>query len=297
MTRILAIANQKGGVGKTTTAINLGASLHALHQHVLIVDLDPQAYASFGLGFSKTSTTTGIGSVFQNRQDIHRITQAVYPASPYSFDICPVSASFGTETQVLKTQPELLHILYEYTKYDYIIIDTPPALNFLTFAALLTATECILPVQAEFWAFVAINRFLHFFANAHKQNLELRLESILLTMVDSKAQYSREIVAQAEEAVPSNCLLNTKIPRDICFGESQSHHKTILDYAPQSPGSLAYMQCARELLVRHNKLPSLTAPAPNRGGLINPNGTLQFQSSTPKSQNPNAIIKFKDKSK
>ena len=297
MTRILAIANQKGGVGKTTTAINLGASLHALHQNVLIVDLDPQAYATFGLGFRKTSTHRGIGSVFQNRQDIHQITQAVYPASPYSFDICPVSASFGTETQVLKKHPEYLHVLYEYSDYDYIIIDTPPALNFLTYAALLTATECIMPVQAEFWAFVAINRFLNFFSTAHKQNLELRFEGILLTMVDDTAQYCREIVSQAEDTVPSNCLISTQIPRDIRFSESQSHHKCILDYSPESKGSLAYMQCAREILVRHHKLPSMGAPAPNRSGHINANGTLQFNPSGESTQNISPILKFKDKIK
>ena len=97
MTRILAIANQKGGVGKTTTAINLGASLHALHQNVLIVDLDPQAYATFGLGFRKTSTHRGIGSVFQNRQDIHQITQAVYPGFPILRHLSS-QRIFGTET-------------------------------------------------------------------------------------------------------------------------------------------------------------------------------------------------------
>ena len=192
---------------------------------------------------------------------------------------------------------EYLHVLYEYSDYDYIIIDTPPALNFLTYAALLTATECIMPVQAEFWAFVAINRFLNFFSTAHKQNLELRFEGILLTMVDDTAQYCREIVSQAEDTVPSNCLISTQIPRDIRFSESQSHHKCILDYSPESKGSLAYMQCAREILVRHHKLPSMGAPAPNRSGHINANGTLQFNPSGESAQNISPILKFKDKIK
>lgn len=279
MTRILAIANQKGGVGKTTTTINLGKSLHALNQHVLIVDLDPQAHASFGLGFKKTNHPHGIGSVFQNRQKIHSVIRSVSSASPFSFDICPVSESFGTETQILKTQPDQLQVLCEFTQYDYILIDTPPALNFLTFAAMLTATGCIVPVQSEFFAFASLTRLLRFIQAARKQNHGLTLDGILTTMVTLDSTHCIELIAQAEPLLGGSCMFNTLVPRDIKFSESQSHQLPILDYSPQSAGAQAYQTIARELLVRHLKLPNLDSAPPKRSGLIDSSGILQFESA------------------
>lgn len=279
MTRILAIANQKGGVGKTTTTINLGASLHKLNQHILLVDLDAQGHTSSGLGFRKTPPHPGIGSIFQTRQKIQTI-QPVSSVSPFLFDIIPASESSEADAESLKANPELLRdVLHNLPQYDYIILDTPPALNHINYSAMLAATGCIIPLQAEFFAFESLNRLLLFIQTARQLNQTLSLDGILMTMYTNSARHCEEIVKQAEPLLGWNSLFNTIIPRDIQISEAQSHRKTILDYAPASPVSKAYLHTARELLVRHFKLPSLDAEPPERSGQIASDGILEFDNN------------------
>ena len=257
MARTIAIANQKGGVGKTTTSINLTAALAATKRQVLLIDLDPQGSATVGCGLDKRNLEYTANDVLLREVEAG---QAIYKTE-YNFDIIPSNGNLTVaEIRLLKRDQrdhELAEALAPVTlHYDYIIIDCPPSLNMLTVNALIAASSVIVPVQCEYYALEGLTSLLASIERIRKQaNPDLKIEGLLRTMYDGRNRLTREVSEQLQQHFGEQ-LYHTVIPRNVRLAEAPSHGAPVLMYDNKSQGALAYLALAGEILHRHLKTDS-----------------------------------------
>ncbi len=252
MTRIIAVANQKGGVGKTTTSVNLAAALAVMEKKVLLIDCDPQANATSGLGFSVDTLSSNLYTAFVDPSQSHK---SVYKTNIPFLNIIPSTTDLvGVEIEsVHKSNPEkyLGEILRPLVhNYEYIILDCPPSLGFLTINALCAAKELLVPLQCEYFALEGIVKLMSTIERVkQKINPSLGLIGIVLTMFDGRNSLAKQIKEEASKAFP-NDVLNTVIGRNVKLSEAQSHGKSILHYDIKSKGAEAYIELAKEVAMR-----------------------------------------------
>lgn len=260
--KIISIVNQKGGVGKTTTTVNLATALAAVGQKVLVVDLDPQGNASTGLGITPdrrqiTSYDLLIGSV--------TVTEAKQPTQIPGLDIIPSTIDLSGAEIELATTPQRETRLRSYllpseNEYDYVLVDCPPSLGLITINALAAARAVLIPLQCEFYALEGLSHLLKTIKLVQKSlNPGLEIQGVVLTMYDSRNKLTQHIEEDVREFL-GDTVYRTVIPRNVRMSEAPSHGKPALVYDMHCRGSQAYLKLARELLQRENiSLSTLTA--------------------------------------
>ncbi|MBV9744083.1 MAG: ParA family protein [Acidobacteriia bacterium] len=250
MGRVIAISNQKGGVGKTTTAINLGASLAASELNVLIIDGDPQGNATTGLGISKKPEKPSLYHVLI--EDI-AATDAIVPTALDGLSIIPADKNLVGANLELVDLPQREHRLnHAISKirdgFSHVLIDCPPALDLLTLNALLAADSVLVPIQCEFFALEGISELMDTIERVRESfQHPLALEGILLTMFDDRTNLTRQVAADLKEFFGAD-VFRTVIPRNIRLAEAPSYGKPIIRYDPASRGAESYIKLAKELL-------------------------------------------------
>ena len=254
LSRVIAIANQKGGVGKTTTAINLATALAATHKRVLIIDLDPQGNASTGLGVPAAKRTISSYHVLIGEAPL---ADAVVPTEIPGLSLVPAGVDLSGAEIELVSAPRREHRLNEAltgSDFDYILIDCPPALNLLTLNALVAAQAVLVPLQCEFFALEGISHLVKTIERVKKTfNPGLILHGIVLTMFDRRNNLS-DMVANDVRGYFGDKVYNTVIPRNVRISEAPSHGKPVLLYDVRCPGSEAYIHLASEVLKREREL-------------------------------------------
>lgn len=264
--RIIAIANQKGGVGKTTTAINLGTALAAVGQSVLLIDFDPQGNASTGLGIDHARRQV---SSYDVLLDGLPVAQAVLATGIPRFDVVPASLDLtGAELELVNTprrEYQLHDALASMTvKHDYVLIDCPPALGLLTLNALVAADAVLVPLQVEFYALEGLSHLLSTVERVKRAfNPRLAIQGIVLTMFDKRNNLS-EMIAQDVREHLGNKVYQTVIPRNVRVSEAPSHGKPVLFYDLRCAGSQAYLHLASEVLLQEGIAPEVAAAAAGR---------------------------------
>lgn len=255
MGKIIAIANQKGGVGKTTTAFNLGSCLARDGKRVLLVDADPQANATSGLGIDPASSEV---SVYECLVDSYPPHEAVRPTCVEGLDIIPSRIDLvGAEVELM-SRPDRDRVLSRILTplkegYDYVLIDCSPSLGVITVNALTAADSVIIPVQAEYFALEGISQLLNtirIIKSRLKPSLEI--EGFLLTMYDARLRLANQIYEELKGHF-GDMVFKTVIPRNIKLSESPSHGLPVILYDPDSRGAIAYGQLSRELVMKHRK--------------------------------------------
>lgn len=251
MPRVYAISNQKGGVGKTTTTINLGSGLALQDQRVLIIDLDPQGNASSGLGHHKATVDQGIAEVLIGDC---RLRDVLVPTDVDGLHLAPASpALVGLEVELVDTHRRefrLKDALADVEDYDIVLLDCPPALNMLTVNALAAATGVIIPLQAEYYAMEGLSELLRTISAVRKGlNPGLERTGIVLTMVDSRTNLGQDVAAQTRQVFGGE-VFDAVVPRNVRLGEAPSFGQPIHVYAPGSRGAQAYHELADEVLIR-----------------------------------------------
>lgn len=252
MTKILAIANQKGGVGKTTTAVNLAASLRATKRRVLLVDMDAQGNATMGSGINKSDLDVSIYEVLTNQATFQ---QAVLQTDENGFDILPANGDLTAAEIELLDEPNRESILRRILagiadNYDFIVIDCPPSLNMLTLNSLVAAQGVIIPMQCEYYALEGLSALVDTInAIAATHNPQLQIEGILRTMYDPRNKLTSEVSNQLFRHFGDR-VYRTVVPRNVRLAEAPSFGMPVLRYDRHSRGSLAYLALAGEMLRR-----------------------------------------------
>ena len=253
MARIIAIVNQKGGVGKTTTTVNLTAALSALGKKVLMCDFDPQANATSGMGVDKNAASPNVYDTLINGADPHKAV-----VSTKYGDVLPANkalAGAGIEMIGLPQREYLLKQVLETLapNYDYIFIDCPPSLELLTVNALCAAGSLLVPVQCEYYALEGLSDLLTTVRLVKRSlNPTIALEGVLLTMFDSRTNLSLQVAEEVKRHFPGQ-VYATVIPRNVRLSEAPSHGKPVTAYDPYSRGAEAYRALAEELVSIHAK--------------------------------------------
>jgi chromosome partitioning protein len=255
MGKVIALANQKGGVGKTTTAINLAASLAVLEQRVLIVDADPQANATSGAGFDIKNIKT---SIYECLIDDVNPAKIILNSEIEGFDLIPSSIDLvGAEIEMLN-QPKremMLKKVIDQVKdnYDFVLIDCSPSLGLITVNALTAADAVIIPVQCEYFALEGLGKLLNTIKIIQNRlNSELEIEGFLLTMYDSRLRLSNQVVDEVKKHF-QQMVFETIIQRNIKLGEAPSFGKPAILYDADSKGAINHLNLARELLQKNEK--------------------------------------------
>jgi len=254
MTQIFAVVNQKGGVGKTTTTVNLATALVAVGQKVLIVDFDPQGNASTGLGVSMKESVKGSYEVII---DPIPVTDAIHKTELPGLSIIPSSRNLSGAEVELVNLPErdvrLKKALSRLTDFDYILIDCPPSLGLLTLNALVASQKVLVPLQCEFYALEGLSQLLDTLALVKKHlNPALELQGVVLTMYDTRSCLSSQVAADVREHLGDK-VYKTYIPRNVRVAEAPSFGKPVLLYDLKCIGSQAYIQLAKELIAREKR--------------------------------------------
>jgi len=253
MSKIIAIANQKGGVGKTTTCINLAASLAATKRRVLLVDMDPQGNATMGSGVDKHALTLTTCEVLLGEAEIAQVLQR---NEQVNYDVMPansdLTAAEVTLMQKVGKERHLRTVLSEVQHhYDYILIDCPPSLNMLTLNALVAADSVMIPMQCEYYALEGLSALLETIENVRQSvNPQLKIEGLLRTMFDPRNNLANDVSAQLIMHFPEQ-VYRTVIPRNIRLAEAPSHGVPVIHYDKNSRGALAYLALAGEILRRN----------------------------------------------
>lgn len=252
MAYVISIVNQKGGVGKTTTAVNLGAFLAKKRKKVLIIDLDPQGNATSGYGFDKTELENTVYDLLVNEEDISTV---IASTSVKNVDMCPTNINLaGAEVELVSaiSRETILRRAIEpvLDKYDYIIIDCPPSLGLLTINALAACEGVIVPIQGEYYALEGLTQLIDTINMIKKKlNPSIGILGVVITMHDRRTQLTKQVVEEVHKYFGDK-VFNTFIPRNVRLAEAPSHGQTIDEYDAKSKGSLAYQALANEVIKR-----------------------------------------------
>lgn len=256
-TRRIAVANQKGGVGKTTTAVNISAALAQGGSRVLMIDMDPQGNASTALGVSHNAGEPSVYDVIEGRRSIAEVLQ--HCPDFESLDVVPASIDLsGAELEVadMANRNNLLkHAIDDYLEhteqhYDYVIIDCPPSLGLLVINAMCAVTEMLIPIQAEYYALEGLGQLIHTIDLVqHNFNPTLLVSTMLVTMYDKRTLLSREVFEEVKGHYPT-IVLDTTIPRSVKISEAPSFGQSVIAYDPRGMGAIAYGEAALELARR-----------------------------------------------
>lgn len=256
--RIIAIANQKGGVGKTTTAINLAAALVEVGRRVLLIDLDPQGNASTGLGVEPSARGLTTYDLLLDDADI---AQVLRPTAIDGLYLCPATTDLSSADIELVANEKRSFLLHDALHdaaldafaLDYILIDCPPSLSLLTVNAMIAAQSVLVPLQAEFFALEGLSQLMLTIRTVRQSaNKDLRIEGVVLTMYDVRNNLSQQVESDARANL-GQLVFQTVIPRNVRLSEAPSYSVPVLTYDPLSKGSAAYRALAQELLIRHSK--------------------------------------------
>ena len=254
MAKIIAIANQKGGVGKTTTSINLSSALAILEKKVLLIDADPQANATSGLGFDSSEKKVGTYELFDNKTDFNKI---IYKTSikqlklvPSHIDLVAVEIELVNKKKrefiLKKTLDEISN------NFDFILIDCPPSLGLITLNALTASNSVIIPIQCEYFALEGLGKLLNTIKSIQKlHNTNLDIEGLLLTMYDLRLRLSNTVVEEVKKHF-GKMVFKTIIQRNVRLGEAPSFGKTIIMHDANSKGAINYLNLAKEILERNS---------------------------------------------
>lgn len=251
MSKIIAISNQKGGVGKTTTSVNLAACLATLGKKVLLVDIDPQGNTTSGLGVNKADVHNCIYDVLIN--DVHP-KDAIVETNVSGLSIIPATIQLaGAEIELVHTisreqrLKKSLHLIKQ--NYDYILIDCPPSLGILTINSLTAADSVLIPIQCEYYALEGLSQLLNTIRLVQKHlNTTLQIEGVLLTMLDARTNLGIQVIEEVKKYFQQK-VYQTIIPRNVRLSEAPSHGQAIITYDSRSKGAEVYLELAKEVIM------------------------------------------------
>jgi chromosome partitioning protein len=265
--RVIAVVNQKGGVGKTTTTINIATALAAIGKRVLLIDFDPQGNATTGLGIDKSNCKQNVYNALIEGVNLNSITKATDVPNLF---VLPANVDLSAAEIELDQIEEREFILKQHIdtvadKYDYCLIDCPPSLGLLTVNALATANSILVPVQCEFYALEGLSHLIKTF-QAIKKNFNplLEIEGVVLTMYDKRYKLTEQVETEVRE-IMRDYVFKTVIPRNIRLAEAPSHGKPAIVYDLHCQGSLAYVELAKEMISRLAKKNNARKQANVRG--------------------------------
>lgn len=250
LSKTIAIANQKGGVGKTTTSVNLGAGLALLGKKVLLIDIDPQGNTTSGVGINKADVPNCIYDVLIN--EVHP-REAINPTQIEGLDVIGATIQLaGAEIELVPTisrEVRLKKAIQLVKKdYDYILIDCPPSLGILTLNSLTAADSVLIPIQCEFYALEGLSQLLNTVRLVQKHlNTSLEIEGVLLTMFDARTNLGIQVIEEVKKYFQQK-VYKTVIPRNVRLSEAPSHGQTIMTYDPRSKGAEVYLELAKEVV-------------------------------------------------
>lgn len=255
MGHVISLANQKGGVGKTTTSVNLGADLATMGKKVLLIDADAQGNATSGVGIQKSDIQKDIYDILVNEEPI---SEAIIPSKHEGLDIVPATIQLsGADIELtpqMARETRLLNALKSVSdQYDYVLVDCPPSLGLITVNAFTASDSILIPVQTEYYALEGLSQLLNTVQLVKKHfNPDLDVEGVLLTMYDSRTKLGRQVNDEVRKYFGDK-VYDTIITRNVRLSEAPSYGLPIIDYDPNSKGSELYMQFAKEVLAAHGE--------------------------------------------
>lgn len=257
--RVMTIANQKGGVGKTTTTVNVAAALAQSGLNVLVIDIDPQGNASTALGIPHHAEVPSIYDVITDDRPLAEVLQECPDipglwCAPATIDLAGAEIELvslvARESRLKRAVDEHLSTMSDETRFDYVLIDCPPSLGLLTVNAFVAAAEVFIPIQCEYYALEGLSQLLNNIGMIRRHlNPHLEVSTILLTMYDGRTNLSSNVADEVRSHFPDN-VLRTQIPRSVRISEAPSYGQTVLTYDPSSSGALSYLEAAKELALR-----------------------------------------------